>query len=402
MRIAFVSQEYPPETAHGGIGSQTYLKAHGMALLGHEVIVISHSTDADRHEYQDGPVRVIRVPSFDTHLPIHTLPVRWLTYSAQVAAAVAAVHAQTPLDLVDFPEWGGEGYIHLLNQTEWHRVPTLVHLQGPLVMFAHALGWPAVDSELYRAGSMMEATCLRLADSVYSSSRCSAEWCARYYGLNLDQTPVLHAGVDTRLFYPHETPKADRPTILFVGKISASKGVDTLVEAACHVARDIPNLQVRLLGRGDERLIARSQQRAQEAGFPDLLEFVGFVPREALPRYLSHAHLFAAPSRYEGGPGFVYLEAMACALSVIACTGSGAAEVVFHEENGLLVAPDDAEALAVALQRLLSNPAFAGEMGQRALQYVTREASHEVCLPRLGAFYESSIQGERGQLSDGR
>jgi hypothetical protein len=40
MRICLVSQEYPPETAKGGLGTQTYLKAHGLALLGHEVHVI--------------------------------------------------------------------------------------------------------------------------------------------------------------------------------------------------------------------------------------------------------------------------------------------------------------------------------------------------------------------------
>ena len=45
LRIALVSQEYPPETAKGGIGSQTFLKAHGLAALGHEVHVISRSAD---------------------------------------------------------------------------------------------------------------------------------------------------------------------------------------------------------------------------------------------------------------------------------------------------------------------------------------------------------------------
>ena len=50
MIIVLVSQEYPPETARGGIGSQTYVKAHGLAGFGHEVYVISRSTDDKRHE----------------------------------------------------------------------------------------------------------------------------------------------------------------------------------------------------------------------------------------------------------------------------------------------------------------------------------------------------------------
>lgn len=48
MKIAFCSQEYPPETAHGGIATQTRAKAHGLAALGHEVFVISHSTTGQR------------------------------------------------------------------------------------------------------------------------------------------------------------------------------------------------------------------------------------------------------------------------------------------------------------------------------------------------------------------
>ena len=60
MRIALISQEYPP-AAHGGIGSQTYLKAHGLAGLGHNVNVISHSTDFATQVYRAGDVHVTRI-----------------------------------------------------------------------------------------------------------------------------------------------------------------------------------------------------------------------------------------------------------------------------------------------------------------------------------------------------
>ena len=89
-----------------------------------------------------------------------------------------------------------------------------------------------------------------------------------------------------------------------------------------------------------------------------------------LPEHLSRAHVFAAPSLYEGGPGFVYLEAMACGLPVIACAGSGAAEVVFPGENGLLVPPGDVDALADALRQLLGDAIGRAEMGERARRYV--------------------------------
>src|SRR6478672_1003995 len=70
LKVVLVSQEYPPQTARGGIGSQTYLKAHGLAVRGHQVVVLSQSIGAERHEYFDGLVRVVRIPLANTDAPM--------------------------------------------------------------------------------------------------------------------------------------------------------------------------------------------------------------------------------------------------------------------------------------------------------------------------------------------
>ena len=389
MRLVLVSQEYPPHTAFGGIGTQNHAKAHGLAALGHDVHVIAQSTDEQAHEFNDGPVRVTRIPGADHDLPLATEEARWITYSTRVAAAIAQLHARFPLDLVEFADWGSEGFVHLLNQTEWNHIPSVIHLHGPIVMFAHAIGWPDPDSDFYRVASMMEETCVRRADAVFSSSRCSAQWCERFHGLKSQAMPVIHTGVDSHIFRPCDVPKDERPTIIFVGKIERNKGVDLLVEAACRIAPQIPNLQVCLVGRGNAELTSQLQRRARVAGYPALLQFVGFVDHGQLPQHLSRSHVFAAPSEYEGGPGFVYLEAMACGLPVIACSGSGASEVVVPEENGLLVPPRDVDALVEALLRLLKQADLRHEIGQQARDYVVREADRELCLRRLESFYTS-------------
>ena len=391
MRLALVSQEYPPETAYGGIGTQNYAKAHGLAARGHDVHVIAHSTDDQTHEFDDGPIRVTRIPGADRDLPLATEEARWITYSTRIAAAIAQLHSRFPLDLVEFADWGSEGFVHLLNQTEWNHIPSVVHLHGPIVMFAHAIGWPDPDSDFYRVASMMEETCVRRADAVFSSSRCSAQWCERYHGLKSQAVPVIHTGVDCRIFRPSDEPKDERPTIIFVGKIERNKGVDLLVEAACRIAPQIPNLQLRVLGCGNAELASQLQRRVRDAGYPALLDLVGFVDHEQLPQHLSRAHVFAAPSDYEGGPGFVYLEAMACGLPVIACSGSGAAEVVVPEENGLLIPPRDGDALTRALLRLLEQRDFRQKLGRQAREYILREADRNLCLSRLESFYTSVI-----------
>lgn len=392
MRICLVSQEYPPDTASGGIGSQTYAKAHGLASRGHEVTVLSASRTEARRERRDGQVRVIRIPGFHPRMDLNTEPARWLTYSAEVAATLSGLHSRIPFDLVDFPEYGGEGYIFLLNRTQWNHVPAVVHLHGPLVMFTHMMGWPEPNSEFHHVGTAMESTCFRLADAVYSSSERSAGWCTQYYGARPGPIPTIHSGVDVRLFRPDPAPKATWPTVVFAGRIDSNKGVATLVDAACVLAEEYPELRLRIIGAGDPVFIESLRKKSRDHGKPALLEFAGYVPREELPAHLNQAHVFAAPSVYEGGPGFVYLEAMACGLPVIACEGNGASEVVRPGENGFLVPPRDAESVAQALRLLLSNENLRRSMGQRGRGLVEAEADSRVCLKRLETFYATVVQ----------
>jgi glycosyltransferase involved in cell wall biosynthesis len=307
--------------------------------------------------------------------------------------------------LVDFPEWGSEGYVHLLNRTPWNRIRTVVQIHGPIVLFAHTIGWPEPESDVYRVATEMEGFCLQRADAVYSSSACSRDWCMRHYGLKAEQIPVLHTGVDTALFCPHSIAKETRPTIVFAGRISPNKGADLLVDAVCRLSREHPDVQLRLLGKGSDEFVDQLRAKAAQHGMPNLLDLPGFIAREELPAHLSRAHVFAAPSKYEPGPGLVCLEAMACGLPVVACAGAGAAEVVMPGENGLLVPPGDAAALADALGVLLSKPALREAMAARNRQYAQDVADSQLCLQRLEAFYASVVatnDGETGRTSVAR
>src|SRR6056297_3498757 len=140
MHIILVSQEYPPETASGGIGTQAFCKAHGLAARGHVITVLSSTPGEKRTETHDGAVRVIRLPT--AALPQHTEEARWLAYSSLVATALLGMLRDDPADLIDFAEYAGEGYVYLLNRTEWNYVPVTVQIHGPIVMYSEIIGWP--------------------------------------------------------------------------------------------------------------------------------------------------------------------------------------------------------------------------------------------------------------------
>lgn len=393
MRICIVSQEYPPDTDHGGIAAQARAKAEGLARRGHDVTVVSRSVKGVRQEAHPMPgLAVVRLPGPDSRMPVVSEAARWVLWSAEVAEAVAAIGEQEPWDLVEFAEYGAEGYVHLLNQSPWSRTRTVLHLHGPLVMLSRTLGWPDPDDELARAGVAMEGTCVRLADEIYSSSACTAAWCAEEFGLDEQSTPTLHMGVDTSHFRP--VPMDGGPaTIAFVGKLTRAKGIEILVRATLAIASDYPGLRLRLIGRDEGGILADLLREARAAGQPDMLDVRGHVGADGLPAALAGATLFASPSFYEGGPGLTFLEAMACGLPVIAPADTGSAEVVIDGETGLLVQPRDEASLACALRRLLDDPAAAAAMGDRARSWVTAEADRAVCLDRLEKLYEDAVAG---------
>src|SRR5262249_48750144 len=158
------------------------------------------------------------------------------------------------------------------------------------------------------------------------------------------------------------------------------KGIYTLVDAACTLVPRFPDLRLCLVGPGEPAMRQELRTRTEAIGAPQLLMLTGFLDRSELANYLSRAHVFAAPSRYEGGPGFVYLEAMACGLPVIGTTGSGASEVVRHGDTGVLIPPDDVGALTAALADLLSNREKCAQLSERARHYVEAEADSRKCL----------------------
>ena len=391
MKIALVTQEYPPETC-GGVGSQTYMKATGLSGLGHEVFIISRSISGERTEKRTGNICVIRIAGMENKIADMREIVKWITYSVSLASEIESLHHHVNLDIIDFPEWSAEAYTHLLNRCAWNYIPTVIQLHGPLVMFAKTINWPEFNSDFYRVGTHMEATCVQLTDAVYSSSECSANWVRSYYSPKQEKIPVIHLGVDTKKFSPLSLEKYQRSTIIFVGKLLENKGVNELVEAACNLVKEFPDLQLRLIGPGEEKIIKLLKEKANALGAPNLLNFSGYVYKDDLPKELSCAHVFAAPSHYEGGPGFVYLEAMACGIPVVGCSGSGLDEIVTSGENGILVPPKNSKALEEALHKLLSDETYRKNTGMKAREYVLQEADSEICLKKLEAFYQSVLK----------
>jgi glycosyltransferase involved in cell wall biosynthesis len=144
--------------------------------------------------------------------------------------------------------------------------------------------------------------------------------------------------------------------VLFVGNLVAVKGVDVLLKAWSRLAAaGVLGSEDRLaiVGDGPER--GRLQAQAEALGLGPRVAFAGAVAFAEVPRWMAASDVLCLPSRSEGTPNVV-VEALASGVPVVATRVGGVPELVRQGENGLLVPPEDAPALAEALASALVRP----------------------------------------------
>jgi len=388
MKICIVSQEYPPETGGGGIGTQSYLKAHGLVARGHAVHVLSASWDQTEREYNDGAVAVHRIAEPTLCIPGYEPSTYWLAYSSAVACKLHRLHDSIAFDIIQFPEYGGEGFIYQTDTFKYRTAAFVVQLHGPLGMFAEHMGWPDIGSTLQRIGTFMESTVIHNADRVMASSHNTARFCSSHYDYPLDKIEVIHSGIELNRFSPRSGPADPRyPKLLFVGNLTGSKGISTLIDAVIRIRQQLPEIKVRAIGKGSEDYVRQLKTWIAAEGAEDNFEFVGYVPYSSLPDHYAWCDAFVGPSTYEPGPGNVYLEAMASARPVIACNTAGTPEVVRNGINGLLVAPGDAESLSGAILQIAGDHRLRDLLGSNGRGIVEREFSFERYIDKVEAIY---------------
>lgn len=153
--------------------------------------------------------------------------------------------------------------------------------------------------------------------------------------------------------------------IVSVSNLSPIKGIDLNLRALADIAKRRPDLawEYRIVGDGVERQSLESLTK--QMGISDKVHFLGRLTYDKTMREIAKADIFSLPSWGEAF-GIVYLEAMARMRPVIGCLENGAADIVTHAQDGLLVPPRDVDELSHALERLIENPDLCRRMGLQA------------------------------------
>ena len=404
MNICLVSQNYPPDTAQGGISTQTWNKARALTDLGHTVHVLSCAAKAGpalKTTIDDGvTVHRMQPPGRDSanEFSVYNEQTYSLGYTWSVLRHLRGLLATSVFDVIDFADYGAEGFAFQIDRAPWEPA-VVVQLHAPLAILAEHIGWPAKESDFYSVGTFMEGVSIEKADALMACSANIADFTAEFYSLPRESIEVVHCGVDIKAFYPADSNEPiERPTVLFVGNIAGNKGLTTVFDACSQLRSKYPDLRLQIVGSGDDELTERLKSRAQKEMPPGGVEFLGFVERSRLPDFYRRASVFASPAQYEGGVANVYLEAMASGCPVIASTAGGAPEAVVNGELGLLVPPLDVDATVTAIDRILSDALLRDRLGRAGRQRVEQYFAMDKYISRVLATYEKAIENLRKKL----
>jgi glycosyltransferase involved in cell wall biosynthesis len=213
-------------------------------------------------------------------------------------------------------------------------------------------------------------------DAVFAVSEQVRRSCIEVDGIAPDRVRTIYNGLDlTRWESPPSAPHSGL-VVATLGNIRRVKGHDLFVRAAAQLATRFPDASFSIAGDVLEPdYFAELQALVQELGLVDRFRFLGGIADP--PAHLAAADIFVLPSRSEGFSNAI-VEAMAASLPVIATNVGGNAEAVEDGTTGLIVPPEDVDALAAAISSLLADPTHARAMGKagklRAQEKFTTEA----------------------------
>lgn len=203
---------------------------------------------------------------------------------------------------------------------------------------------------------------------------------------------LVRNGVDPQRFSPLIREPALPPTVIGVGRLMETKGFHILVEAMARLRDQGRDVHCIIAGDGPEA--ERLQRLINEMHLADRISLLGRVQPEDLLAYYRRARVLAMPCCIRNGDldgiPTVLMEAMAMEIPVVASRVSGIPELVRHDETGLLVDPDDPEALAEALARLLEDQGLSQRLAKAGRDLVVSQFNmHHNVKQLLGLFTEA-------------
>jgi glycosyltransferase involved in cell wall biosynthesis len=356
-----------------------------MLARDHDVTLLVRMDHPEEMAALELPVRTIEIPIMRKISPVADLRALWALYTVFRRERFDIVHTVTPkaglLGIV-------AGFLA--------RIPVRIHtFQGEL--WAHRKG---VMRQILRGLDMLIA---RLATHLTIVSRTERQFLedngvlphgkaqvlgeGTICGVNLGRF-TLATGQRQEARLRLRLDEADQ-VFLFLGRLCADKGLPALAEATARLLPSRPRLRLLVVGPDEEDMLAQLTSRfGERSGAVQIHPFTR-TPED----YIAAADVLVLPSLREGF-GMVILEAGAMAVPSIGSDIYGIRDAIVDGETGLLFPPQDVEALALTMERLIDEPELRSRLGAAAKARVVRDFAEDKVIAALEQFYRSLPVGE--------
>lgn len=375
MNVAFVCNEYPPARG-GGIGTAVRALARGLVAQGHRAIVVGLYHDASVED--DDGVTVYRLA-----FPMQNFLWRSLASRRFLHRQLQPLVRRHRIDIVEWPDFQGMFHAPAEGAVDVVRLHgTSLNERERGLMRPNPLSQPVWEH--------FERHILHSVPHWIGVSHWYLEASKQRFGLVPQTEAVVPNGVDAACFFPPTSDTGRRDQVFYAGAYRTRKGVRTLVQAAEQAWSQGAVFDLLLMGY--EADCTRDALRALAPRFGHRVTFAPFGGQHAVAEQMRRSRVFAMPSHHETcGNG--WLEAAMCGTPVIGSTAACGPEMVTNGRHGWVVDPDDVQATANAIQRLLGDTP-----GWQAMSAALRAEASErfglpVCVQQSLRFYADCLRG---------
>ncbi len=378
MKIAFISFEYPPDTADGGICTYVAEATKMLAERGHQVEVFASSRQREGVEETPWGVRVHRVLE-----PDH------FKFPARIGAVFASRHREVGFELMEGPDYYADAseavklapdvpLVVKLHTTRQQAKEIEASLIPPLRRFRIWLGAARRGQKVlwspFHPDYIGESEHVLAADEVAAPSEAIGRRAVRVLGLPEERLSCYPYPFTPRASHLEIPPGSRRNKLVtFVGRLEIRKGVIDLVRAIPAIVKARPGTEFWFVGdtgfSPDPRVSMLDHLTGLLGPYRDVVHFKGKVQWEKVPEVLAESTVCVIPSLWENFP-FVCLEAMSAARAVVGSSAGGIAEQLAHGRVGRLVRPGRPEEIADRVLELLGDERLRIDLGRASRERV--------------------------------
>jgi len=391
LHVCLLAPEYPPESQNG-IGRVVQGLAIGLAARGHLVRVLTSTSGYPTADLEER-VWVHRIPIAHHDPPgsPHVPQPVW-DFSATMLQECKRIDARRAIDIVHAPSWDSSAVAVELDG----RFRVVIGMYRPPPTMTDVEPHFATEFEDHDQGLNtmvdLERWTFQHADGVLASSTSVLEEVAQRYNVSFGDTPTALVSHGLPELSSSVTPVTwpGKVNALFVGRLDAREGIDTLLGCVPRVAERFPDAVFTIVGDtsplNQNDITFRQSFEDAAPHWRGRVQFAGIVDDRFLRRLYAGCDLVVVPSRVDSF-GLAAIESMMFAKPVVAAGVGALRSIVIDGETGSLVSPGDTDALCDALGSLVSSEELRERMGRAGRRRYEQQHSLQAISKGVEAFF---------------